>query len=284
MKDDASKTITAAAPTRSHNGMSIWDVSIEIANRVYTWAYVALVLGAALTAIATMSLFWASALRDKYADQQIETARRDAAKATENAGVARAAAALATERGNALEAEAEEARAEQGRLKVALEHEKVERLRFQSEFAWRTLSSAQVDTLVHDLSATPATVQLEFIGNDPEATFVAIQFERAFKAAGWTVGISANTYAGSVFFGITVPNARADTSPDATNAVRHALMDAQIGFTTEEPPPRSMGFGGDARGASIARLVIGSKATDEIIRAIQGASVPPSFHAPANSN
>ena len=87
--------------------MSMWNASIELANKVYTLAYVALVVGAVLTAVATFSLFWASALRDKDADEQIATAR----------------------------ATAEQARSEQARLQVDLEREKVLRAKFEAQFS-----------------------------------------------------------------------------------------------------------------------------------------------------
>jgi hypothetical protein len=65
--------------------MSIWDVSIELANKVYILAYIALVVGAIMTAAATISLFWASAVRDKHSDGMIATAQEGAAKANERA-------------------------------------------------------------------------------------------------------------------------------------------------------------------------------------------------------
>jgi hypothetical protein len=250
--------------------MSMWNVSIEIANRVYTGAYVALVLGAALTAIATMSLVWASALRDKYADQQVQTARSDAAKDTESADVARAAAALAIERGKALEVAAEQARVEQGRLKVALEHEQVERLRFQSEFAWRALTADQRQRLLSILSASPNPVHLEFVANDPEVMSFAIQFQKLFRQAGWTVSFSANTYPGAILVGIIVPN----STGSATEVLRSSLTKAGIGFQIAEPPQQSVAYGQPAPTGVVARLVIGVKPTPVILDALGAASAP----------
>lgn len=258
MNDNASPIITPTAPRKNHTGMSIWDVSIEITNRVYTWAYVALVLGAAVTAIATMSLFWSSAVRDKYADQQIQMARTEAIEAT---------------------ASAERARAEQKRLQVELEHERVERLRFEREFAWRTLSSTQENSLVQDLSVAPSAINVEFVSNDPEVTFLAIQFQRIFKAAGWKVEAVANTYAGSVFFGIFVPDPRDKTSVGATQTVREALRRAGISFVTDKPPMPIMGFGGNVNSSSAVQMVIASKATENILRAINGALASPTPHS-----
>ena len=117
-------------------------------------------------------------------------------------------------------ASAERARAEQKRLQVELEHERVERLRFEREFAWRTLSSTQENSLVQDLSVAPSAINVEFVSNDPEVTFLAIQFQRIFKAAGWKVEAVANTYAGSVFFGIFVsptPHSEQPTVPPKSN-------------------------------------------------------------------
>ncbi|HEX2942179.1 MAG TPA: hypothetical protein VHO91_14115, partial [Rhodopila sp.] len=183
------------------------------------------------------------------------------------ASVARTAAALATERGNALAAEAEQARVEQARLKLALEQEQVERLKFQGQFAWRTLSPEQRTTLVRLLSEQKGAVQIEFVSTDPEATFVAIQFEHVFRAAGWKIGFSANTYAGAVMLGVIVP----DTPSNSTEVIRRALENVQIGFQTQQPPAQTMGFSSPSS-SEAARLVIGSKPTLDILNAI--GSVP----------
>ncbi len=65
--------------------MSIWDASIETANRVYSVSYVLLVIGAIATAVSTMTLFWSSAVREKDADIRISTANAKAAEATQKA-------------------------------------------------------------------------------------------------------------------------------------------------------------------------------------------------------
>jgi hypothetical protein len=112
--------------------MSIWDVSIELANRVYTLAYIALVVVATLTAVSTMSLFWASAIRDRYADGQVSSAQAEAA-------TAQAQAAKANERASVLEAQAAnlekqtaEAQAATTRAQADVEREKTERARLDA--------------------------------------------------------------------------------------------------------------------------------------------------------
>ena len=49
--------------------MSIWDLShIELADRVYPISWVGLIVGALLTAVATLAAFWASGVREMHAD------------------------------------------------------------------------------------------------------------------------------------------------------------------------------------------------------------------------
>jgi hypothetical protein len=251
--------------------MSMWDAPIELANKVYTLAYIALVLGAILTAVSTMSLFWASAVRDKYADGQIQGAKRDAAQATEHAGVARAAAALATERGNALAVEAEQARTEQGRLQVDLEHEKTARAEFEAQFSWRVIDDAKRTTLVRELSVSPKTIVIEYAPGDQEATFLALQLIGIFKDAKWTVAPRA-TPSPPLVFGLIVPGPQSDASKHVIEAFAKVGIVPAIG---DLPLPGF--FMGDPAQSGLrpdCRLVVGAKPTPEIIRTLSRQQQP----------
>lgn len=245
--------------------MSIWDAPIELANTVYTFAYVALVVGAVMTAVSTMSLFWASALRDRYADGQIQAARLDAAHATENAGVARVAAALATERGNALAVEAEEARTQQAQLQLDVEREKTARAAFEAQFSWRIIDDKVRATLLRELAKSPHTIAIEYPPADQEASFLAIQFITIFKEAKWTV-IPRATPSPPLTFGLDVPGPQ----NEATKALLDAFGVAGIKPGTADLPIPGM-FMGDPSQSSLTpdcRLVVGAKPTAEVVRAL----------------
>ena len=246
--------------------MSIWDAPIEVVNRVYTSAYIALVLGAILTAVSTMSLFWASAVRDKFADEQIQTAKRDAAKATENAGVASAAAAVATERGNALAVKAEQARTEQARLKVELEQERVARAQFESQFSWRVIDDERSAALLRKLSVSPKTIAIEYPPGDQEAAFLATQLIQIFKDAKWTVAPRA-TPSPPLLFGLDVPGPHNDT----TKMVVEAFSAVGIVPATADLPIPGF-FMGDPKQSGLTpdcRLIVGAKATEDVLKTLK---------------
>lgn len=251
--------------------MSIWDVPIELANKVYTYAYIVLVLGAIATAVSTMSLFWASAVRDKFADGQIQTAKTEAARATEKAGVAGAAAALATERGNALAVEAEQARTEQARLQLDLEQEKVARAEFQAQFSWRVIDDASRAVLVSKLSASPGTIAIEYPPGDQEATFLALQLIGIFKSATWKVAPRA-TPSPPLIFGLVIVKPLNDTTKlviDAFAAVGAALETADM--------PEPSFYMGDAllSGPQLdCRLIVGAKPTRDIVNTLMHLQQP----------
>lgn len=73
------------ASTGSQTGISIWDIPLSTANLIYGIAYIALIIGSILTAVATISLSYSSAIRDRYADASISHAKKDAAEALEHA-------------------------------------------------------------------------------------------------------------------------------------------------------------------------------------------------------
>jgi hypothetical protein len=206
-------------------GVSIWDVSLDTANLVYVVSWIGLIIGAILTAVATLAAFWSSAVRDKHSDTQIQTARTEAAKANERAAT--------------LENEAAQARLEQEKLKAQL--------------AWRVLPPAAVTAIEQRLSQAPSAINVEHVANDPEALYLAIQIANIFERAKWQIAMNAVTMAGTVVFGIWIPNSQSPT----TAVIQGAFTAAGVGFSTGNLPPAGMGFGGNIPGAP--KLFIGSK-------------------------
>jgi hypothetical protein len=129
----------------------------------------------------------------------------------------------------------------------------LEQERLKAQLAWRVLSQATQEELVRDLSAHPSRINIEYVANDTEAQYLAIQFANAFNAAKWQIGMLQVTHAGAVVFGLFIP----DSPSDGTAFARDAFRAAGISFSTETPPPVGMGFGGKIDNA--ATLRVGSK-------------------------
>jgi hypothetical protein len=150
--------------------MSIWDTSLETANRWYDVSWYGLLIAGVITALAALFSvaflylqFWSSTVRDKHSNLRTSQLELRAAEANE-------AAAKATERTAELTKEAEAARLEQERLKRQL--------------AWRRLSQEQIKSIAADLSGTQIKMHLGAISSDPEAMLFADDIRRALAAAG----------------------------------------------------------------------------------------------------
>jgi len=66
----------------------MFDVTLPVADAIFTWANVMLVIGAVLTVVGTAAVFWSAGIRERYADERIAANEAEAAKA--KAEVARA--------------------------------------------------------------------------------------------------------------------------------------------------------------------------------------------------
>jgi hypothetical protein len=202
------------------------------ADDVYWWANWVLVGALLLGVGATYAIVVSGNIKER-------ALRRELASAGAAAETARANAAAATERAKALEKEAEQARLEQEKLKAQL--------------AWRVLPKKVTKTLENLLARTPSKINIQHVANDPEALYLAIQFSNIFGAAGWQVQMLSVTMAGTVVFGIFIP----DNPSEITATVRNAFNQANIGYSADKLPPPGFSFGGTIENAPI--LFIGSK-------------------------
>lgn len=215
--------------------MFIWTASIELANKVYTLAYVALVIGAIMTAASTMSLFWASAIRDRYSDEKIAGA----------------------------EAVAAQARTEQVRLEADLEREKTQRAEFEAQFSWRIIDEATMASITAELSKAPHVVAIEFSSGDREAEYFARQITKALEDAKWQIALR-SVPAFPMLFGLDVPG----PENEATVALRSALIGAGIGVVSTAIPVPGIFMGTDEGNKLTpeARLLVGAKLTSTILK------------------
>jgi hypothetical protein len=173
------------------------------------------------------------------AQAAIAKANAQIAEANERTAKLEGETAAARERAAALENEAAQARAEQERLK--------------GQLAWRVLSPEIVAKLEKSLAEHPASINIQHVANDTEALYLAIQIANIFAKANWQVGMMSATMAGTVVFGIWIP----EPSTAGVEAVRKAFRDATIGFATDALPSAGMGFGNSIPDAPI--LFVGSK-------------------------
>ena len=59
----------------------MFNVSLPVADAVFTWANVVLVVGAVLALVGTAAVFWSTGIRERYADERIAANEAETAKA-----------------------------------------------------------------------------------------------------------------------------------------------------------------------------------------------------------
>jgi hypothetical protein len=158
------------------------------------------------------------------ADGKIADARREGIDAGKKATDAELKAAQANERAAGLEKEAALAQLETEKIKAVV--------------AWRTLEPKAAASLESALAAHPGSVNLRWTDGDPEAMFLAIQFDQLLNKAHWKVAAGASKLGGMLPFGIHVPQ---ESSTDG-KVLRAALSAAQIPFTAVPWPPSTGGL------------------------------------------
>lgn len=102
------------------------QISLETANQFYTWGWRASLIGALVTAIGVIFLFWGTRVRDRDFETQMGTLNREAGHARERA-----------------------AQLEEGNLQlgIKLEQERSERLKLEVQISPRVLGPAKNPTI-----------------------------------------------------------------------------------------------------------------------------------------
>lgn len=185
---------TRPANTRSGSAdLSIFDVSLETANRFYNAAWWFSIVGAGLTFLSIGTVFWSDSIRESFTERAIANANATAEQAREGA-------AKAHERAAALEAQAEQARLAQRQLEQSnllvqrdLERERIERLRLEAEVSRlkpRKLSQQQTDAITSNIVSTHAFVHIGADAACSDCRNYSVQISAAIRAAGWAVNES----------------------------------------------------------------------------------------------
>lgn len=128
---------------------SMFSITSQLADLIFTWSNILLVIGATLAMIGTAGVFWSGGVREKFADERIAANEAETAKA---------------------KAETAKALLEQERLKIMM--------------AWRRVLPHQSQKLFASLRDTHLELWLSWVGDDPEATIFRGDLEAALTAAG----------------------------------------------------------------------------------------------------
>jgi hypothetical protein len=146
---------------------SYLNISLETANKLYSWGWKASLIGAAITLIGVTLLMWGTRVRDHDFESKISDTI--------------SAAAQANERAATLSKQAAE-------VQLDLEHERVQRLKLEAQMAPRSLTREQTERMVGALKQVPAPVAIivERQG-EQEASRYASMIVIALRAAGITV-------------------------------------------------------------------------------------------------
>ena len=127
----------------------MFSITSQVADAIYTWSNVLLVLGAILALTGTAGVFWSGGVREKFADERISANEAETAKA---------------------KAETAQAKLEQERLKTLM--------------VWRRVSPSQALQLSSILKGVQLELWLAWVGDDPEATVFRGDLEAALTSAG----------------------------------------------------------------------------------------------------
>jgi hypothetical protein len=132
------------------------------------------------------------------------------------------------------------------------------------ESAWRTLTQEEHIGLVEALKAggPPASVRFSVVADDQESLYFAGQISIAFKAAGWRVGYSYESFRNAIFTGILLPQISENHLEEVkaiNNRVREAFISATIRFVNGWPESYMNTGGGEPLITPIASVYVGPK-------------------------
>jgi len=230
--------------------MGFFEVSLETANRFYTWGWRASVLGALITAFGIGFLMWGTRVRDHDFEDNIATLHNRAASSEK--------LSKELEKGNLT-------------LQGEVEKEKMARLKLEEKLAPRSLNRNQQEILRNKVSLFKNMSIDIFIygGGSQDALPLAGMIGEALEGAGWTVKVW-NTMAPMRWVrGVLVSTrAGADRTIEGP-AVQLILTLRELGidtgghqqFTETRDPPESgiMGPTWEADKQAPIRMLVGSK-------------------------
>lgn len=164
----------------------MFNISQSTADSIYTYSNAALIIGAIITVIATIGVFYSGGIREQYSNERQALNERLTAVAQENAAKAKENAAKAQE--NAAKANENSALAQESAAKSNLRAAEVEKqnTELRIKFANRRIDEKQHEILVHELAKRPSSFNIETMG-DPESGLYAADILKTLTDANWTI-------------------------------------------------------------------------------------------------
>ena len=146
--------------------LSLFDVSLETANKFYSWGWKASLFGAIMTLIGVSLLMWGTRIRDRDFELQVVSLNKEAANANERTAI--------LEKSNI-------------KLQTALERERSARLKIEAQLSPRKLNQEQIRILLDKLKQF-AGQKFEIIeyGLSKEATNFCKEIGSTLSEAGWS--------------------------------------------------------------------------------------------------
>lgn len=172
--------------SQSRKIMNLFNISQPLADDLFGWSNVFLIVGAFLVFFGTIGVVWTGGIRERYADERISKNEAETASAKSAAAVANESAASANER-------TEQLRQTNLEVQRQLERERAERLHLEASIAPRRVSDKQRLSLISALRVA-SPLQIHFIRlEDQEAFIYASAIVLALQDA--HVQLSMETYA-----------------------------------------------------------------------------------------
>jgi uncharacterized protein YigA (DUF484 family) len=213
--------------------LSFLDLSVETGNSLYMWGWRLSLFGAAVTLIGVGLLMWGTRVRDRDFESRVSASTVAAAQANERAETlanqteaikadtakANATAAQANERAAGLTKAAAEAQ-------LALERERIERLKLEARIAPRRITQEQRQAIAGVLASAqkPIVIEATLLG-DQEAELYGEALLSALQAAGAATRANRSGYMSPPQYGVQLT---LDASDAKALAVRAALEAAGI--------------------------------------------------------
>ncbi|NTY40046.1 hypothetical protein [Burkholderia diffusa] len=206
---------------------SMFNITQPVADALFSWANVLLVVGAVSALVGTIGVFWSGGIREKFADERIAANEAETAKA--NAEVAQAR--LEQER---LKTQIAATEAETAKANAEVAQARLEQERLKAQMAWRRVSLAQARQLAIALKGKSIELWLTFVGADPESTVFREDINQALTAAGLKTKFFSG-YERAV--GLTLNGG----TPEQRIALMHAFHAAGLPLVESAEPGRMKG-------------------------------------------
>jgi hypothetical protein len=223
---------------------AIPDISLKVANLFYSWGWRGSLLGAAITAVSVVFLYWGTHVRDEDAARQMGHLNREASQQRERAAK--------------LEKDAEGLALDVEKAKRETEIERVKRLELEAKIAPRRLSGEQklaIEKAGHPNGTTQIIVVSRFL--DLESRDFADDLATALSAAHWP-SVSRNTNWLGEGQGVVIASIPNGPTPIIA-ALRHSLGEASIHSDELTIPHEKLGQISPAFQPGVIYLIVGAK-------------------------